>query len=149
MPQHTVLSSIASRIETIRNLDRHNTHNPEVRDRNEDEILRIIRTFMPHGSGFDVGLELDFDRSTESKLIFKTSFHHMSETGMYDGWTDHVVTFEATFTTPNVKVSGRNRNDIKDYIADTFMGHGQQLIEAVWQERDRCFLFYGPMNMVA
>ena len=75
----------------------------------------------PSGSGFDNGTQLgDAHKLTDRRLTFATSFHHMTDGGFYDGWTDHLITIEATFDGVGVKVSGRNRNDIKDYIAEIF-----------------------------
>lgn len=74
----------------------------------------------PSGSGFDSGTQLgDAHKQSDRRLTFATSFHHMNEAG-YNGWTDHLVTAEMTFNGLDVKVSGRNRNDIKDYIAELF-----------------------------
>lgn len=95
--------------------------NQEWADRHEERALALVREHMPSGSGFDSGTALDLDRSTGEKLVFSTSFHHMAESGMYDGWTEHLVT-----VTPSllfgflIKVGGRDRNQIKDYIAETF-----------------------------
>jgi hypothetical protein len=44
----------------------------------------------------------------------------MNDTGYYDGWTEHTVTVTPSFSGINIRVSGRNRNDIKDYIHETF-----------------------------
>jgi hypothetical protein len=33
-------------------------------------IIELVREFMPSGSGFDNGTELDLDRSTSEKLVF-------------------------------------------------------------------------------
>jgi len=44
----------------------------------------------------------------------------MNDGGMYDGWTEHTVSITPAFAGINVSVSGRNRNDIKDYLGDTF-----------------------------
>lgn len=55
-----------------------------------------------------------------SKLAFRTSFHHMDESGGYDGWTEHIVTARATFNGPELKISGADRNGIKEYIAECF-----------------------------
>jgi hypothetical protein len=45
----------------------------------------------------------------------------MTEGGMYDGWTEHtvVVTPSLAFGI-NIRITGRNRNDIKDYLHDVF-----------------------------
>ena len=74
----------------------------------------------PSGSGFDCGSAL-VEGTPSNRLIFTTSFHHMDEHGGYDGWTEHKVTVRPTFTGLDVHVSGHNRNEIKDYIAETFL----------------------------
>lgn len=86
-----------------------------------DAIEAYVKKHAPRGSGFDSGTTIDIDRSTENRLVFNTSFHHMDEHGSYDGWTEHTVTVRPTFGgTPDIRISGRNRNGIKDHIAETF-----------------------------
>ena len=86
-----------------------------------EEIERLVREHMPSGSGFDAGTTLNFERSTPEKLVFDTAYHHMSEHGFYCGWTDHRVTVTPSFDSGyNLRVSGRDRNDTKSYIEDTF-----------------------------
>ena len=80
----------------------------------------INANILPSGSGFDNGTQFDVENSTMDKLVFTTSFHHMSEHGYYTKWTDHTVTVTPSFHGLNIKVSGRNRNDIKDHIAECF-----------------------------
>jgi hypothetical protein len=95
--------------------------NVEWKIKHETEINRLCKEFMPHGSGFDSGTTLDLDASTEDKLVFCTSFHHMNEHGYYDGWTEHTVTVRASLTSAySLKVGGRDRNEIKDFIGATF-----------------------------
>lgn len=85
-----------------------------------DTIEELLSDF-PSGSGFDNGTKLDLDDSTGEKLVFTTSYHHMNDGGMYDGWTDHVVTVEPSLEMGyRLKIRGSNRNDIKEYIADIF-----------------------------
>jgi hypothetical protein len=86
-----------------------------------DRVLALIKEHMPSGSGFDNGTSLDVDASTEEKLVFSTGYHHMNENGFYDGWTEHKVTVRASLAFGfRLTVSGRNRNDIKDYIGEAF-----------------------------
>lgn len=75
----------------------------------------------PHGSGIDSDVVLDISKSNRNKLIFLVSYHHINETGFYDGWTDHkiIVTPDLVFGY-TVKITGRDRNFIKDYLADIF-----------------------------
>lgn len=84
-----------------------------------DSLAALVKEYMPSGSGFDNGTRLG-ETSTSEKLVFTTSFHHMNE-GMYDGWTEHTVTVKASLAFGfDITVSGRNRNGIKEHIADCF-----------------------------
>lgn len=95
--------------------------NNEWFERHTDAAEDLVKEYMPSGSGFDAGTKIDFDKTTPERLTFTTSFHHMNENGYYDGWTKHnvVVTPSLAFGF-NLRVTGRDRNDIKDYIAETF-----------------------------
>lgn len=92
--------------------------NAEWRDRHQ-EALDATMEGAPSGSGFDNGSSL-FDKSTPDKLVFGTAYHHMDGSGMYDGWTDHTVVVTPAFDGFDLKVTGRDRNDIKDHIAEVF-----------------------------
>ena len=87
----------------------------------DSRIATAVKEHMPAGAGFDNGTTLDLDSSTGEKLVFFTMFHHMHESGFYEGWTEHRVTVRPSlihgFT---LAISGRDRNQIKDYIADCF-----------------------------
>src|ERR1700690_131740 len=90
-------------------------------DKHEDRILEMVREHMPSGSGFDSGTKIDLDASHADKLVFTTGYHHMNDGGFYDGWTQHTITITPSLSGKfNMRVSGRNRNDIKDYIAESF-----------------------------
>jgi len=85
----------------------------------EVAILDIMRDTAPSGSGIDNGTSIDLDKSTGNRLVFDMSFHHMDENGMYDGWTDHTIIVKPSLIFDiDVKISGRNRNNIKDYLHD-------------------------------
>lgn len=86
-----------------------------------DRILVLVKDNMPSGSGIDCGTKIDLDASTPEKLVFLTSFHHMNDGGMYDGWTQHkiIVTPSLAFGF-NLKITGRDRNEIKEYLHDTY-----------------------------
>ncbi len=85
------------------------------------DLDKLIREKLPSGSGFDAGTKLVQDKCTDTRLVFTTSFHHMDEHGGYNGWTEHEVYLVASLQFDfNVRVTGRDRNQIKDYIAETF-----------------------------
>jgi len=84
-------------------------------------IRALVNAHMPSGSGVDNGTSIDLEKSTTSKLVFHTSFHHMNERGFYDGWTDHTITVRPSLEFGLIlKVSGSNRNDINSYLGDLF-----------------------------
>ena len=85
---------------------------------NEDRVKEIMQG-APYGSGFDANTALD-DKSTPKKLIFNTSYHHMNDAGYYIGWTHHKVIITPSFGGMDIKVTGKNYNNIKDYIEDVF-----------------------------
>jgi len=95
-----------------------------------ERIENIVRNELPSGSGFDSGTTLNFEKSTPNKLVFDTSFHHMNDVGIYDGWTEHSVIVTPDLSVGfDLRVTGRDRNEIKDYIADTFAYHLRYEIE--------------------
>ena len=95
------------------------------RDQDADDIRSTVDDFVkanfPRGSGFDAGTHLDWDKSTTSKLVFRTEFHHMNDVGYYDGWTQHEVIVKPSFLFDcDIRITGRDRNQIKDYIDEVF-----------------------------
>lgn len=118
-------SELASRVDAIRTLDK--AYNGEDKTgwiaKHSDAIRSLIAQHMPSGSGFDNGTQIDFDSCHADRLVFTTSFHHMNDVGYYDGWTDHTITVTPSFIGGfNLRISGRNRNDIKEYIHQAFNG---------------------------
>jgi len=97
-----------------------NPGNVEWFDKHTERLDEIAKNHLPSGSGVDSGTEIDLDRSTEKKIVLNTSYHHMNDGGMYDGWTDHTITATPSFDGFDLKVSGRDRNQIKDYLGDLF-----------------------------
>jgi hypothetical protein len=118
MRAQTVAQAIAASFAAWQNCKRSGNTDWEVR---HSERIRRLLDLMPSGSGFDSGTLLDFARTTPEKLVFTTAFHHMDESGGYAGWTSHLVTVRPSFVHDmTLTVSGRDRNDIKEYIVQTF-----------------------------
>lgn len=60
-------------------------------------------------------------RAIETKYIGATNYKPSRINGMYNGWTEHVITVRPSLQFGiTLSVSGRNCNDIKDYIAEIF-----------------------------
>ena len=116
-----VYKFIAGKLAAMQNCEK--AGNAEWYERHKDALLQVME-FAPSGGGFDSGtrlLNLDYESLPWNKLQFYTSFHHMTEHGYYDGWTDHTVTVRPCLLFGfQLTVSGKNRNDIKEYIAEIF-----------------------------
>ena len=101
------------------NCDASNNH--EWYQRHTDRIEKLIDDVMPRGSGFDSGRWLDLRRSKPDRLVICTSFHHMDDNGMYICWTDHDVIVKPSLAFGfMLQITGRNKRDINDYIAEMF-----------------------------
>jgi hypothetical protein len=106
-----------------------------------DYIQALVKAHAPSGSGFDNGTHLDVDNTQiggnkPQRLVFDVPFHHMNEHGYYDGWTHHQVWVYPWFDGFSVRVTGRDRNSIKDFIADTFslLGNVEVLSLHEWRK---------------
>lgn len=117
--KHSLIKQLALAVDARDNCLRHNG-NGEWFDRWTDR-LHGARNVLPSGSGFDAGSTVDVGRSRADRIVLNTSFHHMNEYGSYDGWTEHdVIVTPSLVHGFTLRVTGRNRNDIKEYIAQTF-----------------------------
>jgi len=115
MSEQTILQALAQAVNVLRGTGR------DEMKAWWSSVLDDIEDELPSGSGIDQGTKVDRERSTADKIILFTSFHHMSEHGYYDGWTEHAIIIRPSllygFT---VDVKGRDRNDIKDYLGDVY-----------------------------
>jgi hypothetical protein len=117
---HTVAARIAYLLDAMRNCEK--SGNAEWYSRHHDRLAAVLSE-SPSGSGWDCGTTLQVEKCNASRLVFTGSFHHMNEVGMYDGWTDHTVTARPSFDgRVDVTMSGRDRNQMKDYMVQLFSG---------------------------
>lgn len=123
-----VYRDISSKLAAIDNCKK--SGNTVWQAKHEESIASIIKECFPSGLGFDAGTILIHDESSPEKLVFSTAFHHMSEHGYYEGWSHHrVIVTPSLVHGINIKVTGRNKNDIKDYIAEVFYNIGSLTLE--------------------
>lgn len=118
-----VYQAIASKIVAMRNCLKNG--NGEWHEKHHDAIDAIMVLFMPFGSGFNAGTKFDVcehvdECASRERLVFTVSFHHMNDSGFYDGVTEHKVIVTPSFAGFDLRVTGRDRNGIKEYIADVF-----------------------------
>ena len=92
----------------------------EWKDNHENSIEEICKA-LPHGSGIDGKCEIQLENCTRDKIVFFVEFHHMDENGFYSGWSEHNITLTPSFLFGyDMKISGKDRNGIKDYLHQTF-----------------------------
>ena len=85
-----------------------------------EEIKRLLDE-LPSGSGWDMGTKLDGPASSAEKLVLYGEFHHMNDGGYYDGWTDHQIIVTPSLQSGfKLRITGRDRNQIKDYLYEMF-----------------------------
>lgn len=111
-------SAVASLLATIERCKVNN--NIEWLDRHEERLDAMLK-HLPSGSGIDAGTKLVVDECKSNKLVFQADFHHMDAYGYYDGWSYHqvIVTPSLEFGAV-IKITGRDRNRIKDYLQEVF-----------------------------
>lgn len=120
----TVAAAISSSLNAYQNCIK--SSNETWEQKHLDTLARLCQNHLPHGAGIDSTHPenlrgLDREESTPDKLIINLSYHHMhSESGMYDGWTDHQVIVTPEFDGIKLKITGRDRNEIKDYLHEVY-----------------------------
>ena len=104
-------------------------------DMAHDAIGKLARQFLPSGSGFDCGSQILVEESRPDRIVLLTDYHHMTE-GCYDGWTQHKIILTPSFTKGfDMRITGRNRNEIKEYITDVFHDTLNQQVVATFNAR--------------
>ena len=91
-----------------------------------DELREIEKNYLPHGSGFDNGTKIE--KVTDQKIILKSAFHIMDDSGYYREWIDFIIIVRPGFTTISVDAIGQFSRlhkksygyGIKDYIEEEF-----------------------------
>lgn len=91
--------------------------------------LEILNNFLPSGSGIDSGCKIDIENSKEDKIIISFGFHHLNENGYYTGWTSHKLILRPTFDEFDMKITGPDKNQIKDYLYDVFYNNLNEEID--------------------
>ena len=104
--------------------------NTEWEERHGERIIDLCHEHLPHGSGLDHVVEVMVYDSKPDKLVISADFHHMDENGMYDGWSEHTIVITPSLAHNfNLRITGRDRNDIKEYLAEIFGYALEQEIE--------------------
>ena len=83
--------------------------------------IKRLESHLPSGSGLDNGSKINLDLSTPQKIVIDTTFHHMDKNGYYDGYTTHCIIITSCLQHGyKIHVTGRNKNNIKEYLYSLF-----------------------------
>lgn len=106
------------------------TGNTDWESKHTKQIEALKEQYFPHGSGFDADTPIDLDRSSTKCLYITVNYHHMNQDGFYTGWTDHTIKVTPDLAMGfDIKVTGLNKNDIKDYIGKLFYECLDRMVE--------------------
>ena len=115
--QHrTILRAFSEALQAMRNCEK--SGNAEWHGRWSSYIAKL-QAELPHGSGLDGKVEFILDKCNSRRVVIFVEFHHMKH-GYYVGCTDHEIIVTATHCGPEIRVTGKDRNGIKDYLAELF-----------------------------
>lgn len=120
MPSYTrpLYVHIADRLEAYQNSRKRNSL--AWRERHVRSLMRL-QELLPSGAGIDNGTRIDLDKSTSERLVFTTAFHHMNGAGCYNGWSGHQVIVTPSLTRKfNLRLTGQDKNRIKEHLGETF-----------------------------
>lgn len=86
-----------------------------------EATIEAIQRLLPSGSGIDSGTTIELEKCSRNRIVLSLGFHHMNDSGMYDGWTQHRITLRPDLLFDfDLHISGPNRNDIKEYLGQTY-----------------------------
>lgn len=105
--------------------------NPAIKEKALEDIEYITKNYLPSGSGFNAGTTVELDECKPNKIVLKTPYHHMNDNGYYTGWTEHKVIITPAFFSFDIKVTGRDKNGIKEYIGETI----HYILDAEFKDR--------------
>lgn len=89
----------------------------------ESKLEDLLYQYLPHGSGFDHGVEIDLDKSRENKIFLYAPFGHLNSDGYYCGTSDHIITITPSLRDGfDLKISNPDRAKSLDmeYFYETF-----------------------------
>ncbi len=80
----------------------------------------LVSEYLPHGSGIDGKIAVDLTKSNEKKIVIDFEYHCMDGNGYYCGWRNYTVIVTPSFTGIEIRITGRDFNDVKEYFYQIF-----------------------------
>ena len=84
---------------------------------NKAKELAFLQELLPIGNGIETGCVILL-KSTKKRIVIETIYWHPNDS---DEWTKHQVIITPSFEGEiNIRITGKNEGDIKDYLWDIF-----------------------------
>ena len=93
------------------------------RESADDNLRYVEKNFLPSGSGIDNGCKITQAKMNGLQLesfSIKFGYHHMNDAGYYTHWTEHRVTITPDWEGFRIRISGPDKDGLKEYLYDTF-----------------------------
>lgn len=82
--------------------------------------LASLNELLPKGNGIEAGCAILL-KSTRNKIVIDTAYNHPNGSYVATRWTNHQVVVTPAFEGEiNIRITGKNENDIKDFLFDVF-----------------------------
>lgn len=109
---------IARTLLAIRNCQASN--NTEWEARHTERLDRLVREYLPSGSGFDSGCKVK-SVGINGRFIVLAPFHCMNSDGFYTGWEDYRIHVypHLAFGFDIGCLEGKDRDGTLEYVLDT------------------------------
>lgn len=82
--------------------------------------LALLEKLLPIGNGVETGCVILL-KSTEKRIEVDTAYWHPNYSYETSRWTEHQVVITPSFEGEiNIRITGKNENNVKDYLYDIF-----------------------------
>lgn len=95
------------------------SENQEWAENHTENLDDICKKYLPIGSGLDCGVQLLIEESNIDRVVFSFGFHHLDD-GYYNGWTSHKLIVTPSFNGFDMRITGKDKNEVKEYLYDLF-----------------------------
>jgi len=125
-----VYQEIASRLDAMARCA--SSGKDEWATKHKERIEWICANQLPHGSGIDMGVKLDWEKSRRDRLVFLIPYHRMDQNGFYAGWYDYTATVTPSLAFEfelKVRTRGLKSSDApftREYLSELMHHHLNQ-----------------------